>query len=134
MTLGRHSLVTKAAQPGPSFTTEARRHREEESARSQTRSTPTGVACHVRRTDLAWYTSLLLHFRFPVQNKRHWMCRAIVVVGIDDEALAIAGDVVDDHFSGRDPLTGIGLKENCRRAGLEFGLRIDGGRHQLRVG
>ena len=62
------------------------------------------------------------------------MGRAGVVVGIDEEALAVAGDVVDNHFGGRDPLAWIGLEENCRRARLKFGFRVDGGRRHLRVG
>src|SRR5579872_4865112 len=81
-----------------------------------------------------WHATLLLYSRFPVQHHRHRMCRAIVVVGIDEEALAVAAYVVDDHFGGGDPLTGIGLEENRRRARLKFGFSVDGSHHQFRVG
>jgi len=46
----------------------------------------------------------------------------------------IADNVVDGNFGGRDPLTGFGLEENCRRARLEFGFLVDESRPLFRIG
>src|SRR5690242_8418028 len=76
---------------------------------------------------------LFLQLGGPVEDDAEGSGGGVFDVGVDEEALAVAGHVVRDDIAGRDGLMEPSLKEGDRSAGFESATCGDAGGHHFPI-